>query len=285
MILVDYNQFLLASLFASIGNHHNAEINEDMVRHMFLNSIRSCRRNFMKDYGEIVICADGKNSWRKAAFPYYKANRKKSREESEIDWGDLFRIMHMILEEMKQYFPYKVLHFDELEADDIIGTLAHEFGTEMNFGNEKILILSGDRDFVQLQKYRNVFQYDQIRKKNVVHSNPDEYLFEHILKGDTGDGIPNILSEDNCLVVGKRQRPMTEKRITAYKTNPSSMEEMDRIRFERNQRLIDLNCIPDKYRKMVLDEYTQERTVGRKHLFSFFTSKRLKNLLSDINDF
>jgi hypothetical protein len=284
MILVDYNQFVLTNLFVSIGNHHNAEISEDMIRHMFLNSIRRCRKKFFSEYGELVICADGKMSWRKDFFPYYKANRKKSREESEIDWSEVYRIMHKILEEMETFFPYKVLFFDTLEADDIIGTICHNYGSEMNIG-EKILILSGDKDFTQLQRYRNVSQYDQVRDKFLVHSNPDEYLLEHILKGDTGDGIPNILSEDNCLVVGKRQKPMTSKRLENFKTNPDSMEEIDKLRFERNRTLIDLNFVPDKYKTMILEKFKQEKDTGRKHLFTFFTEKRLKNLLGEIGEF
>ncbi len=285
MILVDYNQFVLANLFVGIGNHHNAEINEDMLRHMLLNSLRKARKNFNAEYGELVICADGKNSWRREFFPYYKANRKKSREESEIDWQEVFRIMQKILDELNEKFPYKVLHFDELEADDIIGSLCYEYGQEMGFG-EKILILSGDKDFVQLQKFKNVFQYDQIREKYITHSNPEEYLFEHILKGDAGDGIPNILSEDNCMVVGKRQRPMTTKRIEAFKNDPKTFEDLDIAhRFKRNQILIDLESIPNKYKSMVIESFQKEKNVGRKLLFSFFSEKRLKNLLSDIGDF
>jgi len=84
-ILVDYNQVILASLFASIGNHTDVAADESIIRHMFLNSLRANRKKFTEEYGEIVICADGKNTWRREAYPYYKANRKKSRDESGMD--------------------------------------------------------------------------------------------------------------------------------------------------------------------------------------------------------
>jgi hypothetical protein len=283
-ILLDYNQVMLASLFASIGNHHNADINESMIRHMFLNSLRANRQKFTKEYGEIIICADGKNSWRKTVFPYYKANRKKTRDESELDWGELFRIINAIREELEEFFPYKVIHFDAVEADDVIGAICHTYGSEMNIG-EKFLILSGDKDFVQLQRYGNVFQYDPVRKKSIEHSKPDQYLFEHILKGDSGDGIPNILSDDNSLAVGKRQRPMTTKKIDMFTADFNTLSESEKQKFERNKVLIDLNFVPDKYKTVILERYTQEKEVGRKMLYQFFVSKGLKNLLEDIGDF
>lgn len=284
IILVDYNQIMLASLFVSIGNHTNAEIDENMIRHMFLNSLRANRKKFTNDYGEIIICADGKNTWRKTAFPYYKANRKKVRDASELDWNELFRIINLIREELDEYFPYKVLHFDGLEADDIIGTLCHEFGTPMNTG-EPILILSGDKDYIQLQKYQNVSQYNPVMKKWIRHNDPEEYLFEHIVKGDAGDGVPNILSADNCLAVGDRQKPITTKRLEAFRKDIESMDEITKIRFARNKMMIDLECTPENYRKTILEEFAKQKEFGRSKLFNFFIEKRLKNLLSDIQDF
>jgi len=284
-LLVDYNQVMLASLFASIGNHHNVDIDENMIRHMFLNSIRSTRSKFQGEYGELVICADGKNSWRKEYFPYYKANRKKTREESELDWNNLFTIINKIREELEEFFPYKVLHFDSVEADDIIGTICNEYGTPLNQSNNKFLILSGDKDFVQLQRHANIDQYDPIRKKWIKNSSPELYLKHHILKGDSGDGIPNILSEDNCLVIGKRQKPMTAKRIELFTQSFDNMSEEEKERYERNRVLIDLNCIPDKYRDMILEKYNKDKDIGRKHIMNYFMTNKLKNLMADIGDF
>lgn len=284
-ILIDFNQVMLASLFASIGNHHNVEISEDMIRHMFLNSLRSTRKKFFNDYGEVIICADGKNSWRKNNFPYYKANRKKTREESELDWSELFKIIGNIREEIEENFPYKVLHFDSVEADDIIGTICSVKGSILENDSEKILILSGDKDFVQLHKYANVYQYDPVRKKWISNSNPEQYLKDHILKGDAGDGIPNILSEDNCLVIGKRQKPMTAKRMEKFNESIDNMTEEEKRRYERNKTLIDLESIPDKYRKQIIEKFEEEKDVGRKKLFNYFVKKKLKNLMTDMGDF
>lgn len=284
-ILVDYNQVMLASLFASIGNHYNVGIDENLIRHMFLNSLRANRKKFKDEYGEIVICADGKNTWRREAFPYYKANRRKSRDESELDWNALFEIMNNIRDELKEFFPYKVIHMDHCEADDIIGAIIHEYGTELNMGSEPFLILSGDKDYVQLQTYANVSQYDPVRKRWMKDSNPEKFLMEHIIRGDTGDGVPNILSADNCLAVGDRQKMMTAKRLDLYMGGEQNMDEETLRRYHRNKMMIDLSQIPATYKEKILEEYSKDKEVGREHLFNFFIKKKLKHLVTDIQDF
>ena len=284
-ILVDYNQVVLASLFASIGNHTNLEVDENIIRHMFLNSIRFNRKKFTDKYGEIVICADGKNTWRREAYPYYKANRKKSRDESELDWSHLFGIMNTIRDELREFFPYKVIHIERCEADDIIGTVIHNNGTELNTGGERFLVLSGDKDYIQLQKYANVDQYDPVRKRWIRNDNPQRYLQEHVLKGDAGDGVPNILSADNCLAVGDRQKPMTQKRIHLYSQGTNEMDEETLRRYHRNKMMIDLREIPMEYQDQIMEEYNQDKGIGREQLFNFFVKKKLKNLITDIQDF
>jgi hypothetical protein len=284
-ILVDYNQVILASLFASIGNHTDVAADESIIRHMFLNSIRSNRKKFSEEYGEIVVCCDGKNTWRKEAYPYYKANRKAGRDKSGMDWNALFQIMNNVRSEMDEYFPYKVVHIEHCEADDIIGAVINEYGSELNIGSEKFLILSADKDFIQLQKYANVDQYDPIRKRWIRNDQPVNYLNEHILKGDTGDGVPNILSPDNCLAVGERQSPMTKKRLALYSQGPEVMDEETLRRFHRNKMMIDLSQIPQKYQDLVLESYNKESSVGRERLFNFFVEKKLKHLITDIQDF
>jgi hypothetical protein len=284
-ILIDFNQVILASLFVGIGNHHNIDLDENLLRHMFLNSIRSNRKKFHKEFGEIVICADGKNSWRRETFPYYKANRRKSREESELDWNELFRMINTIRSELKDHFPYKVIHIDHCEADDIIGAVVHEHGTELNIGAEQFLILSGDKDYIQLHKYANVKQYDPVRKKWVQNSDPDKYLMEHIIKGDSGDGVPNILSPDNCLAIGERQKMMTANRLANFLKGPEHMDENTVRNYHRNKMMIDLTEIPDAYKKKILEDYSMDKEVGRSQLFDYFMKNKLKNLITDIQDF
>ena len=283
MILVDFNQIMIANLMMQLGNHKNAELDENMLRHMILNSIRSNKQKFTAEFGEMIICADDKNYWRRTAFPYYKASRRKNRDASELDWNAIFTSLNKIREEIKTFFPYKVIQIETAEADDIIGVIVHKEGTPMNSG-EKILILSSDKDYIQLHKYGNVSQYDPARKKYVRHSNPEQYLVEHIIKGDTGDGVPNILSADNCLVVGERQRPITQKRLDEWASGKTMTEEVLR-NYKRNEMLIDLTNVPEAIKEQIIEKYDEVHGNDRSQLFNYFMANKLRNLMENITDF
>ena len=284
MIIVDLNQVMLSNLLMQLGNHTNAQIEENMVRHMILNSLRSYRTKFFAEYGELVIACDNTNYWRRKIFPYYKANRKKAQEKSDLDWKAVFECLNKIRAELKEFFPYKVIDIESAEADDIIATLVREFGLEMNAG-EPILIMSGDKDFIQLHKYANVKQYDPTRKKWITHSDPDSYKRQHILKGDAGDGVPNILSSDNCFVVGERQRPLTAKKIEHYlKIQPTEMEANIARNYFRNEQLIDLDHVPEDIRVKVMESFRTQNK-DRSKLMNYFIANKLKNLTEYIGDF
>ena len=286
MIIVDLNQVMIANIMAQLGNHTNAVIEEDLFRHVALNSLRSFRKQF-KDYGEMVIACDDKNYWRKQHFPYYKANRKKAREKSDVDWNQIFNHLNRIREELKEYSPYRVIQVDSAEADDIIATLCIEFGTILN-SQEKILILSGDKDFVQLQVYGNVEQYNPVLKKQNKNTNPHKYLREHILKGDRGDGIPNIMSSDTCIIEGERQKPLPAKRIE-YLTSIADLSKVlppDQLNnFKRNERLIDLHMIPEELMNSILEKYHSEANKSKDNLAEYFKKFKLKTLTENIGEF
>ena len=243
------------------------------------------RSKFRNEYGELVIaCDNGRNNyWRKQVFPYYKANRKKSQASSELDWKTIFDTLNKIKTELKENFPFRVVDVESTEADDIIGTLCSVYGNT----NENILIVSGDKDFQQLQKYSNVKQFNPTLKKYVVCDNPKRFLQEHILRGDTGDGIPNILSEDNCFVVGSRQKPLTTKKLsTLIEYNlDGKIDDSNYRNYMRNKQLIDLTQIPENIKKNILDAFEQESHKERRDLMKYFVTHRLRNLMEDIGDF
>ena len=285
MIIVDLNQVMLSNLLMQLGNHTNAQLEENMVRHMILNSLRSYKVKFGDEYGEMVIACDNTNYWRKQIFPYYKANRKKNIENSELDWKALFECLNKIRAELKEYFPYRVIDVESAEADDIIATLVTKFGSELNTG-EKILILSGDKDFIQLHVYPNVSQYDPTRKKWIKHDDPERYLHEHILKGDAGDGVPNVLSPDNVFVVGDRQRPLTAKKME--KIMGTDLEEMDTSlarNYSRNVQLIDLSFTPETIREKVMEQFEAQKDRDRSKLLNYFIVNKLKNLTEHLSEF
>jgi 5'-3' exonuclease len=229
----------------------------------------------------MVIACDDKNYWRKQVYPYYKANRKKEREASELDWNTLFESLNRIRQELKDYFPYKVIQIEHAEADDIIAVLVKEYHSQ-----GKLLILSGDKDFGQLQKYPNVTQYSPVLKKYISCTNPDLFLKEHILKGDSSDGIPNFLSEDNVFVMGIRQSPVTSKRLAGWiLQEPEQFCNEAMLRnYKRNQRLIDLEFVPDDIKTQTLEQYNTQ-IKDRSKLFNYFIQYQLKNLMEHINEF
>lgn len=282
MIILDFNQVAIANLM--VQGTRNLEINENLLRHMILNSIRMNRVKFASEYGEMVIACDATDNWRKKYFPYYKANRKVSRDESSVDWKEMFRILNKIREEISEYFPYPTIRVDTAEADDIIATLCHEHGREL--GGDPILILSGDKDFQQLQRYSNVDQYDPTRKRWIRCSDPDKFLLEHILKGDASDGIPNVLSSDDTFVAKARQKPLRSKFLdTVMNEGIKSLDEDVKRNYHRNHMLIDLNNVPNDIAAQALYMYEEQSNKGRDKLFNYFIKYKLKNLTECITEF
>ena len=283
MIIMDLSQVMISNLMIQLGNHTNADIEEDLLRHMVLNSVRAYNVKFKNEFGEMIIACDAGNNWRRQIFPYYKANRRKNREKSEINWTSVFETLNKVRDELKDYFPYRVIRVDGAEADDIIGTLAQTYGNT----NEKILILSGDKDFVQLQAFMNVQQFDPVQKKWRKTNDVDKFIKEHIIRGDIGDGVPNFLSADDTFVVGARQKPISQKKLDQWlDADPKEFCDEKMLRgYLRNQQLVDLNFIPPDIKKEVLVQYEQQAGKGRDKLFNYFIDRRLKLLLESINEF
>jgi hypothetical protein len=283
MILVDLNQVLISNLMVQINGNPKIALDENMIRHMVLNSLRSYIKQFKNQYGEIVICCDSKKYWRREYFPFYKSNRKKDRDRSDLDWGLIFETLNRIRDELKEYFPYKVLEVEGAEADDIIGVLAGR-----NSPNEDILILSSDKDFVQLQKYKNVIQYSPILKKFINTDNPYQYIKEHIIKGDRGDGIPNFLSPDNCFALGERQKVINSKKLSEWLTKTPEefcTTELMLRGYKRNQQLVDLDYIPEEIKTAIISAYDEVKPGTKQKMMNYFIEKKLKNLIEVMDEF
>jgi 5'-3' exonuclease len=287
MIIIDFNQVMISNLMMQLGNHTNIPVEEGLFRHMVMNSLRSYKQKFGNEYGEMIIACDDKNYWRKQIFPYYKANRKKTRDSSEINWTHVFDVFNKIKSELRENFPYRVIQIESAEADDIIATIVNEHGRELaSDDHEKILILSGDKDYIQLHRYANVRQYDPTRKKWITHNDPERYLYEHILKGDAGDGVPNVLSDGDTFVTDKRQKPLTQKKIDAlYENRNAPMDDNLVFSFSRNKTLVDLSMIPNNIKEQVMAKYEEESGKDRSKIFNYFIKYKLKHLMENVGEF
>tara|TARA_R100000951_G_scaffold65819_1_gene55572 strand:- start:785 stop:1627 length:843 start_codon:yes stop_codon:yes gene_type:complete len=280
VILLDNSQIILASIFQSIK--YNPNIDDDFIRHLVLNTYRMYRSKF-PEYGELIICNDAGGPWRRGVFEHYKAARKKQQKDSSVDWSSIYDSLTSIRNEVRDNLPYKNLTVDACEADDIIAVLTARFHQQ-----EKIMIISGDKDFQQLQVYPGVNQYSPIQKKMLVCDRPDSFLFNHIMKGDVSDGVPNILSDDDTFVVeGKRQKPMNAKAKTRVREVIDGFEVDETIsrNYDRNRQLIDFNYIPSDVVERINENYDTQEIASRSGLLDYFIQKGLKNLMESIGDF
>jgi hypothetical protein len=279
MILVDYSAIAISNVVTQ-----KLDIEEDLIRHMILNSLRMHRAKHREKFGELVLCIDGSKNWRKEVYPQYKYKRKDARKQSKMDWSEVFRIMNMVKEEIRENFPYKMVEVDEVEADDIIGVLCED---TQEFGrNEDVMIISGDKDFAQLQKYKNIHQYSPITRKYIKEATPRKQLMELILKGDTADGIPNVLSGDDVFVDGERQTPLRQSKIDELINDPKALGEEVYRNYLRNKKLIDLAETPEPLKEKIIYNYkNQDKWDNKSKVFPYLVEKRCRRLLEDVKDF
>lgn len=281
MILIDFNGLAVGTI---VMNKMAAE--EDMIRHMILNQLRLYNKKFRDEYGQMIICCEGR-SWRKGFFSEYKANRKTTRDASALDWNEVFRLINMVTDEIRENLPYKVVRVESAEADDIIGALAEHTN---EFGNhEPVMIVSNDKDFLQLQKYSNVKQYSPMKKKLISEDHPHKYLVEHICKGDSSDGIPNINSADRTFVDGGRQTPVRQKLIDEVLANYENLEEVlstEQLRnYHRNRRLIDLSAMNTAVREDIINTYESVKAAPKMKVLNYLIKKRCKLLIECVEEF
>ena len=276
-LLVDFSQIFIGSYMMAAKY---ADVDMDVIRPAVLNTLRIYRNKFVSEYGELILCCDDRHTWRKDIFPNYKASRKKTRKVSGIDWNNLYDCLNQLKEELRQWFPYKLIQVEKAEADDIIAIL-------VNLIQERTLILSSDKDFVQLQTF-NIRQYSPMQKKFVDSESAERSLHEKIVRGDVGDGIPNIMSDDNVFVdEGRRQKPVTKKKVDAwYDLDPDMYCTAEMLRnYKRNKQLVDLGEVPDSIRLNIIKQFETTQVGERSRLLTYFVNHRLKNLTESLSEF
>ena len=296
MILVDYSQVALSNILSFQRELKGSESEiKNLIRHVTLSTLKSYKKKYGKEYGELVICCDGRKYWRREFFPNYKCNRKKARDNSDLDWTLIFDTLSQIRDEIVQNFPYKVLHLERAEADDIIAVMAKWCQTNALVQQglveepQKILVVSSDGDFIQLQKYDNVTQWSPIQKKYVKATKKElhEKTITHIVKaGD--DGIPNILSNDDVFLKGERQKPVSAKRLQEFIENGfiACKTDEERRNWHRNQTLVDFEFIPEDVSKQIIDTYADYKTTSDKMtIMNYLIANKCRLLLDELEDF
>ena len=281
MIIVDYSQIALSNIIVQKID------DKDLIRHMILNSLRMYNKKYRDEYGQMVLACDGFNTWRKDFFPEYKAARKKNRSASDLDWNNIFTSLNEIREEIRDNLPWKVLHLDGTEADDIVATLTtqtQEFGQ-----HEPVMIISSDKDFIQLHKFSNVKQFSPIQKKLVQDPHPITYKWNHIMRGDSGDGIPNVLSPDDTFISEQHQNQLRQTRVDEWINNIDNLRELmgDEVyrNFQRNQTLIDFDYIPEPIQTNIINTFNETKPAARMKVLTYLINKRCNQLIECVEEF
>ena len=281
MIIIDMNQIALASVMMQLNMNKTTTVDEGMVRHMILNSIRNYRMMFKNEYSmldrDTILAWDSKHYWRRDYFPQYKAGRKKTRESSNLDWNNIFEVTNRIRDEIKENLPYKSVEVYGAEADDIIAVVSKT--------NDSVMIVSSDKDFIQLHS-DTVKQWSPVTKKELNGHDPNTYIKEHVLRGDSGDGVPNVLSPDHTFTDGLRQKPLGKKRMEKmiHEGENSWSDEVKR-NYQRNFKLINLRNIPKQIEVVILDAIKNSPHGDRSKLLNYFIQNKLKSLTEEIGDF
>lgn len=286
MIIIDLYQILISVLSVSAKSGVANSQLPGLVRHIALTAILGHKKRFLSDYGgELIIASDSPHTWREDIFPHYKAHRKIDRDDTGF-WGFVRKQVAEMSAEFKEVLPYRVLIVPKAEADDIIAALCNKYGIYKGEA-EDIMIVSGDKDLKQLQKYSNVSQYDPVRKKNLVVMNPEAFLQELIISGDKGDGIPNILSDDDAFVNGIRQKPIQQAKLNNWvRMSPDSYCSTEMlIGYKRNKNLIDFSCIPEYIINDTLSEFSKPILGNKKKLMDYIIENRLEKIMVNIGEF
>ena len=297
IILVDYSQVALAAILTFQRELKGTESEvKNLIRHVTLSTLKSYKKKYGKEYGELVICCDGRKYWRKEFFEQYKGSRKKNREASDLDWKLIFDTLSEMRDDIGKYFPYRVIHVDRAEADDVIAVMAKWLQDNQLIQEglveetQKVLILSSDKDFKQLQLYPTVKQWSPMQKKYITATKKEirDFMIEHIVKGDTGDGVPNILSKDDVFMIGERQKPVSAKRLAEFIENgfDACKNDDERRNWQRNATLVDFQFIPEDVQKCIVDSYLSNKPNGDKmSIMQYLIDNRCRLLLDEIEDF
>jgi hypothetical protein len=285
MVLVDFNGLAIGSIMGQLS--HGEELSENLVKHIILNNLRVYRNKYKEaDYGKMVICCDS-SSWRKDVFPEYKASRKTNRAKDKHDWPMIFDLIEDTLNDLRANFPYAVIKVNGAEADDIIGVLTKN--AAMPLLGEDVIIISADKDFIQLQVDGHVTQWSPMFNKMIKEENPRRYLFDHILKGDSSDGVPNANSHDDVFVSSARQTPMTQKAINKYWENRDDLEAIMKPNvyrnFMRNAQMIDLENTPSELALEIVFDHEMYKYPPRTNILTYLVENRMKMLVECAGEF
>lgn len=292
-LIFDFSQIAYSAKFQTDGKGSDLwQLN--LWRSVVLKMLKKHIKNFNPD--DVVLAMDGKHSWRKDVDEYYKKNRYESKKDNN-DWISFYSEMNNFIDELINIFPYKCIKLENVEGDDIIAILTQKIPGE-------IVIISSDHDLTQLMLYnKNITIFNPIKNEEIpFYSESELKLIQetHIIKGDTGDGVPNIFSDRNTFTVkGKRQKVTSSKKLNSILERgindylkldtTTSIKEKEKIikNYQLNYKLVvlKLDNIPNNHIENVMNEYNKKIVYDVENIKSYLKSKRMVTLFENINEF
>lgn len=278
-LYVSYNEFKNRRNSFLLGDIENEWSEKDMYsywKHLVMSSFLYTIEQ--KKPNKIIIAMEGRGNWRKSIYPDYKGNRKKGRDESEINFEEFYEILDKFINDLKELFKnIYIMRINNCEADDVIAVMTEEFSKDKL---NDIELISTDKDFIQLQKYKNFKQFNPIKKEYVKSINPKRDLEIKIIIGDKSDNISGIKER-----LGAKT---AEKLLNGGEFKKQTWEQMLNDKeikniFIRNRQLIDFNYIPENIKEKIVDEYNNYK-IGKldgNKVWKWMISQRMSKLSDD----
>jgi 5'-3' exonuclease len=269
---------------------HGVMPGSDILRHMIMDSVRMNVAQFKSFNKPVVIASDGRASWRKDIFKYYKFKRPEERAKlaPNVDWKVIYELITEIVDDFEKNFPFVCVRNNRAEGDDIVGALVKHYHAQNQF--DGIMIISGDKDFKQLHYDSRIRQYSPVLKDYVKSEGAEIERKKIILSGDRLDGVPNVLSPDNSFADKIRQRklmPKIKAELMAYASPDDIREAVIKRNYYRNMVLTDLNMTPKDIRADIIEQFETKRNKlpPTMKVFNYLVSKQLVELSSKAGDF
>ena len=171
------------------------EILEEIAYAQFQLSGKGCGK-----VDEVVIAVDNRDTyWRKEVWAGYKAKRQNQRDESEIEWNEVFAMQKYLFKIIEKVSNWKIINVERAEGDDVIFVLSKHLSKKDNI--KRIIIHSSDHDLIQARLFSDKVHYWRttrtvdIRLSAYQDSTKEEIyemIREHIISGDPIDGFGHI---------------------------------------------------------------------------------------------
>jgi transcription initiation factor IIE alpha subunit len=112
-------------------------------------------------------------------------------------------------------------------------------------------------------------------------------MIEHVVKGDSGDGIPNIMSADDVFMKGERQKSVSSKRLQEFVDNGfiACKTDEERRNWQRNTTLVNFKHIPEDIKQTVMEAFEVKPKADKNDVMNYLIKHKCRNLLNEIEEF